>query len=163
MKTYTLPYFGEIELKPLKDYHYINIEFKGKTISIDLNFKEETISKEALDMTNSILGRLESFYTKTHERLLNEFKKEGDIDYYIDEVIECMDEDVLEEILSNADKNLDQKEQILSQIYLKRVGIYPNDSNKVILDYTISAKNWDDLIVFWMNPNGEIDDIGIES
>jgi Protein of unknown function (DUF2004) len=164
MKTYTLPYFGEIELKPLEDYHDIDIEFKGKTISIDLNFEEETVSKKILDVTKSILERLEEFYKNAHDVIIENFSYGGGVvNYYVNRCIEDMDEEDLDAILENADKSLDKRNQVLSSIFLTRVGIYPHDSNRIIMDFTISTDIWDDLLVIWMFSNGEVDDIGIES
>lgn len=161
--TFSFPFFNELDIKSIEDYYDIDIEFHGKKVSIDLNFEVDSVKMEDLNVTKNILENIESFYQTAHAAILAEVGQEGSVDYYINEVSNEMDEECLEEILENADKTLDIKEQILSKIYLKRVGIYSQELNKVILDFTISQDYWDDLIVVWMFSNGQIDAIGIES
>jgi Protein of unknown function (DUF2004) len=164
MKTFALPYFGEIVLKPLEDYLDVDIDFKGKTVNIDLNFEEETISKKTLEVTKSILERLDIFYKNAQDAMNENFKHAGGfVDYYVGRCIEDMDEEDLQAILQNADKNLDEKQQVLASIFLTRVGIYPHESNLVILDFTISTDIWDELLVIRMDSSGEVEDIVCES
>ncbi len=163
MTTYTLPYFGEIDLKSLDEYYEVKIAIQGKTIKIDINFEEETISKKDIDITKSILERLDDFYKVAQTAIINDFGKGGEVDEYIEYIEEYISDEELAPYLKEVDKNLDKKNQILSIIYLKRVGLYPDDDNNVVLDFTISSDLLHYVLVINMNAKCEIENMCMES
>jgi hypothetical protein len=160
-ETYKLPYFNEISINPLRDC-LVAEEISGVSIGLSLNFDKLTISKEQLEKTKQILEKIEAIYLTAKNHIETDFGKKGEVDYYVNEVIDCLDKEELAAILQDADKKLSKKKQVFSQIHISIIHIYPHENCSMSIYFTIQ-EGWDGILTVKMDADGVVTDMCVES
>ncbi len=161
---YTMPFFKEFDLARLNDYYETEIEFEGRKIQIDLNFEDPRISVGKLDLIKQFLSNLNQWHEDNRAEIQKDYLAGKEVDYYIREYSEQLDEEDLNEILSKTDRTKAVGQQMLDSFFLKRIGFYPETENAgIVCDYTISEEFIDDLVVVFRKLDGTFDRIVIES
>ncbi|BCY28783.1 DUF2004 domain-containing protein [Flavobacterium okayamense] len=159
-----LKYFNEIDLQNLTDYYEVDIDFKGNSVQLDINFQETKINESNLDYLKSILDDLDGILLKVNDFIKNDYKSGEDVKEFLAFHIEELDNDELESLLSDSDKSLSREEQLLSIIKLKRIGFYPEDNDEyVIFDFVTDEEVSQYLLVVKVNSKGQLDHITMES
>jgi hypothetical protein len=159
-----LKYFNEIDLQNLTDYYEVDIDFKGNSVQLDINFQETKINESNLDYLKSILDDLDGILLKINDFIKNDYKSGEDVKEFLAFHIEELDNDELESLLSVSDKSLSREEQLLSIIKLKRIGFYPEDNDEyVIFDFVTDEEVSQYLLVVKVNSKGQLDHITMES
>ena len=163
MSTYTLPFFGELDLDSLEEYYDAEFEHAGRTIYIDLNFEEEGIDEEKLHAMKQNLENLSSIIGIAAKAVEDDFLTAGTPMEYVEHHLEVMSGDELDEILKDADKNTTEEQQLFSILKLYRIGFYPGEENAMVLDFTIGKGVTDYIVVVNMDEEGTVNDIVMES
>lgn len=159
-----LKYFNEIDLQNLTDYYEVDIDFKGNSVQLDINFQETKINESNLDYLKNILDDLDGILLKVNDFIKNDYKSGEDVKEFLAFHIEELDNDELESLLSDSDKSLSREEQLLSIIKLKRIGFYPEDNDEyVIFDFVTDEEVSQYLLVVKVNSKGQLDHITMES
>lgn len=164
MITYTLPYFGEIDLDELDNYYDVDIEFEGEPIQLDINSESGSADKELMDTVKMFIENLSAYKVKANEAIIADFKNDETVKDYIDHHLEVIDEDESDIILKDTDKKLSKEEQLLSLLHLVRVGFYLDDQEEfAVFDFTIGREITDYLVVVKFNRQGGVEYIEMES
>ncbi len=165
MKKYTLPYFGELDLTNEDNVFIASASFDEKDFEIWIEFDSDEPSAELIKRIEQFLLQLPSHLEKVKHHLGQDLSKtsgftasyisffketieeNGDTNNYVDE--------------NNANESIEQ--QLVKQLYLLRMCIYPDSNNFAVLDYTIDDSYTDELLVVYLTEKGELDGMSIES
>jgi len=162
-ETVKLRFFEEIDLSNARDYE-VDIKLNDNDVSIDLNFEGDKIDPKTLIGIQNILANLEDFEKSLRKQIRENYDHNGIAKGYIDFHIEELDPKELKDYLKTSDPNLSVPLQLLSKTKLNRIGFYPEyPTFYAIFDYRVSSELSDDILVVWVNENGEIEKMGIES
>ncbi len=158
-----LPYFEEDFSAIEEDYFETEIEFHGKSVTIDLNLEEE-ISISDLEKVNYFLENLEESYQNAQIAIQNDFKIGGDatVTFYIQYVLDIFQDD-LELILDTNNDTISYARQVLENLYLCRVGIYLDDKFFAIFDFSINHEEMNHIIAVEINKDRKVVGMEIES
>lgn len=161
---FKLPFFGVVNIKKVDEYYVKKFRLNGQLIKIDLNFEKNTTTKASLQRVENFIKKIPELHKKSLAFIKDDYKNGEEVKYYIDQWLFELDDSILDDLLFFENKEISKGEQLLSTIYLKRIGLYP-EKEKIfgILDYTITEEEIDELVVVFMNPIGEIIDFGLES
>jgi hypothetical protein len=155
----SLPYFGEIAIKPTRDYD-TEISLGDYSIPSDLNFYEEVVDKATLIEIELILNVLPTFIDKSEEILIADYHKGGVVKDYIEHHLEVMEKAELEELLKNVNKEEETENQLLSVMKIVRIGFYPDeDSHYAVFDFSIGTDETDYRITIRYNNVGNFDSL----
>jgi hypothetical protein len=164
MNKYSLPPFDELYINSLEDYSKTEIEFNGREIKLDLNFKEKSIDRQKLDIVKKFITNLTESDSVAVTAIKENFKSGGIVKDYIEHHLNELETDDLSFVIDNSNKTLSKEEQMLSKVYLKRVGFYPaNKKQFAVFDYTIGQELTDYIIVVNFKEDGKIDHLTMES
>lgn len=159
-----IPFFGDVDIESLQNCYRIEIDFNGRKLDLDLNFESSSLDKDKLNLIIKILENLKEWSEKTKEFIKKEFQTGSEVDDYIEFHLEELFEEDLEKLLKTADKEITQKEQLLSVLKLERIGFYPEDTRHyAIFDFVTDREISDNLLVVKLNEKGELDLITMES
>ncbi|MDO1451853.1 DUF2004 domain-containing protein [Rhodocytophaga aerolata] len=166
MNRYTSKYFGEIDLDAVEEGYDAEIEYKGRTVSLDLNIVGATkIESANIKAVDDFLNNLDQYEPTLRSALKKDLKEKGETDYYLQEHIEELGKAQINNLMISADKKGTKKEQLLSVVYLKRIGLYPEEEDETlaIFDYTLSKELTDELLVVNITKDWKIKEITVES
>lgn len=165
MSKTTLLYFGEIDRSQVKDEYISALTYEGKKIKIDLNFfDEEGASDEVLEKVQKFLGAVEEHIRNAYKYLADDYEAEGETYGYIEHHMDELEENVLAEIIPGYQADLHQDDELFEKLHLQRIGIFPEDDDEfAVFDFSIGTKHTDYLIAIFINQDGEVVDLGIES
>ncbi len=166
MNTYNSKYFGEIDLDAVEEGYDAEIKYKGKSVSLDLNVVgAKKIESAYIKAVDDFLDGLNQYEPTLRTALKKDLKEKGETDYYLQEHIEELGKDEINNLIISADKKRTKKEQLLSVVYLKRIGLYPRkeDETLAVFDYTLNHDLTDELIVVNISKDWQIKWITIES
>lgn len=142
----------------------IEIELLGQDISVDISFEKDTMKPSEFEMLKSVLNNLETQEKKNRLLIKEDFNEEvyGSTKQYITSHVEASEYE-LKEIIDVQDTTKSTEEKFLEKLQLKRIGIYPEqtESEYAVWDYTLGLS--DDLLVLYFNEKEELISIGIES
>lgn len=148
MDIYHSPTFGNINLDQLENCYEAEVELDGRVVSLDMNFTSVKTTTPLVRVVDDFLAELPQYVQKARQAMEEDFINDGQtkehIEFHLDEI-----EDEIAVLIENANQTLTKEEQVLSVIYLKRVGFYPENEDNVlaIFDHTISEELSDELIV----------------
>ncbi|MDX2067919.1 MAG: DUF2004 domain-containing protein [Haliscomenobacter sp.] len=168
MTYYLLPPFGQINLDALNEEYRSEIEFNGKTITLDINFAKTNIEKSAMDTIKFFIENIDTFDRQNKVNINSDFNDEnGDtVKEYVTFHIEELGDEFLEQIDITSDQT-DKEQQFLKKLHLTRIGLYPDGkydaSNFAVFDYTVSKDLTDQLIVVNTDEKGNLDHLSWES
>lgn len=166
MKEYTLQHFGTLSTKNLEEYYVVNIEFEGDEIEIDLNFEKKTIDIITMDKVKSFIQNIEKYDKLNKTSILTDYNNEdGDmVKSYLEHHLEKVQKDALSNLIIFDDNTTEPELQLLKNLKLVRVGIYPdNEDNFAIFDYSIGVEITNYVIVIYTDENGQLDYMTMES
>lgn len=164
MSKSTLLYFGEIDKDQLKDEYISALTYDGKKIRIDLNFFEESVSDEIISKTQKFLENIQIHIENAYKFLNDDYEAEGETYGYIEHHMNELSPEQLKEIIAGYQEELHQDDELFEKLQLSRLGIFPEDDQEfAIFDFTIGTKYTDYLIAIFIDQEGNIVDLGIES
>lgn len=165
-----LPHFESINLQELKEYYVVEIDLNGRKTSIDLNFKNNSIDKDAIETIKTFLENINKFDKQNESYISNDFKEgDGETKEYINFYFDELEQDELSNIIDIHDVNTPKETLLLNKLKLNRIGLYPDgkyDSNYyAVFDYSIDINNepCEQLLVVKTNEKGALDHIAWES
>lgn len=162
-----LPYFGQINYSQLEQYYTVKVN--ELNIKVDLNFVDNNINEEEALNVKVFLENILTFNTINKKEILNDFNNEGETQAYINFYLEELTEEELKEIIGYDDESLTLEEQLLNQLRLVRVGIYPDKKFGInfysVFDYSIyiDGEACNQVLAVKTNRKGELDCIDWES
>ena len=165
MAHYSLPLFDEIDLDDLEEYYDAEMEFEGKTISVDLNLGE-SVEVSRLDRVKEFLGSLAEYDRKNKAYIEEDFNNdEGDtVRTYVTHHLENIPEDEMADLLQSDNKMSSPEIQLMKQIRLIGVGFYPDESDQfAVFDYSLGEELTNYLVVININDKGKMDGMTMES
>lgn len=162
---YELPYFGWIDLDSPTDYYEAEIEFGGQWVALDLEFGQEPVSVETMDIVRTFLENLEALDRQNISHLIADYQDvEGDtVMGYLQHQLETMGESILNQIVDFQVNTTIPEEQLLRQLHLIGVAFFPDgDDDFAIFDYSISPELTDQLIALYVDKHGELEFMTVE-
>ncbi|TDT50531.1 uncharacterized protein DUF2004 [Maribacter spongiicola] len=148
MNKYMSNFFGEIDLSSDKKYHYSELNYKNREISIDLNiYIENKPNTEQLSKIDDFLDNLQSHEEELRKFIKSNFNNNGISKEYIEYHTEEFDDEELTPLINMSNKEMSIEEQLLSNIYISRIGFYPNDNRYIVLDFYVNDEISDQILV----------------
>jgi hypothetical protein len=166
MNKYISKHFGEMDLDAVEECYEGEIEYKEKTITLDLYIMAaKQIEAGYIRAVDDFLDHLSLHEAAIRSALKKDLKVGGFTRSYVDIMLEELDEDEINDLLAGADQKLKKKEQLLSLIYLHRIGFYPEkeDESLAVFDYTLNEDLTDELLVVNISKDKQIKWITVES
>ena len=166
MTTYAFPHFGNLPIGNLEEYYQVKIDFNGTEIQMDLNFEHTTIETSTIDEIKNFIENIDKFNMLNKSYILNDYNdEEGDtVKFYINHHLDEVSKDELSKLIDVEVKSIEQEMQLLNQLKLMRVGLYPhNEESFAIFDYSIGQDISSYLVVINTNKNGELIYMTMES
>lgn len=164
MSTYNLPPFGELDTQSLDSYYDVDIDFEGRTIQLDLNFEEDKIGTDRLDMVKSFLAGLSEFNKKNLAAIREDFGDGDTVEEYIEHHLAELAAEDLAVLVDRNNKKASPQQQLLTKLQLVRVGLYPGSEEQfATFDYSIGQELTNYLVVIFTNEKGEMDYMTMES
>lgn len=166
MKEYTLPHFGNLATENLEEYYTVNIEFDGDEIEIDLNFENKTFDTITMDKVKNFIENIEKYNKLNKTYILNDYNDEdGDtVKSYLEHHLDEVEKEELSNLINFDDKTIEPELQLLKNLKLVRVGLYPdNEDNFAIFDYSIGVEITNYLVVINTDEHGQLDYMTMES
>ncbi|REC44533.1 DUF2004 domain-containing protein [Chryseobacterium sp. 5_R23647] len=166
MKEYTLPHFGNLATENLEEYYTVNIEFDGAEIEIDLNFENKTFDTITMDKVKNFIENIEKYNKLNKTYILNDYNDEdGDtVKSYLEHHLDEVEKEELSNLINFDDKTIEPELQLLKNLKLVRVGLYPdNEDNFAIFDYSIGVEITNYLVVINTDEHGQLDYMTMES
>ena len=168
MNEFTLQPFGKIDSDALEEDYFSEIEITGKTISLDINFAKTNTNLQTLSIIKDFIEKIQHYNAQNLNFIQEDFHNLDDLT--VKDYVTFHTEDLGDEFLKKLGIDpaaLDKEQQFLKQIYLKRVGIYPDGKYDTtyfaVFDYTVNPELTNELLVVKTDPLGKIDHISIES
>jgi hypothetical protein len=166
MVNITLPYFGEINPAALETHCRIVAEVNSMKLRIDINFNNITIGQDKFAAIEYFLKNIDTYYEQNKVLIKKDFDDEGETADYINFYLEECDEEELAGIIDVKDKSIPNATQLLNQLQLTRVGVYPDEEDcSCVFDYTIyiDGEPCNQLLVVKINDEGDLEYITWES
>ena len=163
---YTLPHFGELPLENLKDYYIEEIDFNGMDLSIDINFESPIADVETMDKIKSFLENIEQFDKLNKTYIRNDYNDDDadTVKFYIDNHLEDLGREHLSSLVNFDDTTIAPELQLLDQLHLIRVGLYPGEDDYfATFDYSIGEEITNYLVVINTDENGGLVYMTMES
>jgi hypothetical protein len=152
MSKYNLTGFGEIDTDSLNSDYEGETTLNGKTVTMDLNFDNDTIEQSKLDSVKKFITEISYYNSIATVAMNDDFKSEGSVKDYADHHSEELGE------------NFSDPEKALSSLHLRRIGFYPeNEDGIAVFDYTIGQDLTDYLVVVSFREDGKVNSIDMES
>lgn len=166
MKKQQLPLFGELDTQNLKEEYVSSFKFEGKPIKIDLNFFDgDEITEEIFNKAKKFIDLIEDHIRNAYTYLGEDFDAEGETYGYIEHHTENLQPEELKAIIGNESSDEDELyDNLFDHLKLQRVGIFPEDDEEfAVFDFSIGEKYTDYVIAIFVDSEGIMVDLGIES
>jgi hypothetical protein len=164
MSIYNLPPFGELDTQSLDTYYDVDIDFEGRTIQLDLNFEEDKIGTDRLDLVKSFLAKLSGFNKNNLLAIQEDFDDGDTVEEYIEHHLAELAPEDLAALVDRNNNKVSPEQQLLSKLQLVRVGLYPGSEEQfATFDYSIGQELTNYLVVIFTNEKGEMDYMTMES
>lgn len=161
MPQFTLPYFGSIDSDALENSYDTEIRLAGFDIILDLNFADKRIELTSLPILKRYLENLDEHLLKTRE-FINENYSDEDAKNGVRFYFEFHKEETeIDELGVNGTDDLD--EQLLKKIYPVRIGLYPDNHQFAVYDYTFGKDFTNYILVITTDEDGDLSYITVES
>ncbi|MTI32524.1 DUF2004 domain-containing protein [Xanthovirga aplysinae] len=151
-------YFGEVDLNNPDEYYEQLVKIGDIEVSLDLNFEETKVSTKSVEATLSWLENLDKLVEIANQKIAIDFKVGHLVKEYINHQHSVFDKVELTSIgVDVTQDSISQKEMMFNALYLKRIGIYPEDNERqFIFDYTVSNQLTDYILMVVFNCKGEL-------
>lgn len=166
MEKYQLSIFGEIDLENLADYYEGELEYDNRNISLDLNFESSSTDEELMEIIQKFIQNISKYDAKNRNYIEEDFyNKDGEtIKEYCDFHINEIGKEKLKEVIVSDTSSKNFSEQIMKNLKLIRIGIYPeNDDNFAVFDYTFNKDLTNYVIAISTDVQGQLDYMSMES
>jgi hypothetical protein len=167
MSKYNLPHFEPIDPASPLEYYSAQIEFNNNEIELDLNFWGEAIEPKRLDLVKNILDNLKEFDSKNRKYIEQDYANESadTVKTYIDHHLTELPEEDLARYIDLNNSSITPEKQLINALQLVRVGFYPDEGEDqiAVFDYSLGYDVTNYLIVIFINTNGELDHLTMES
>lgn len=148
MSKYKSKYFGEIDLDKDEDCYDVEFKYKNRIVEIDLNiYPEDKPEIQQLVTIENYINNLEKHEKEIRNFFDSDFKNEGISKEYIEHHAEEIEDYELESLIDKENKEKTIEEQLLSKVYIQRIGFYPNDNRFAILDFHLNYETSDQILV----------------
>lgn len=166
MAQYTLPHFGQLDLTNLEEYYDVDITLNGHDFQIDLNFESKTIDATRLDKVKQFIENINEWDKKNKTYIERDYNDEeaDTVKTYLEHHLEEIDQEDLAPLVNFDDKSIDPEKQLLKQLHLVRMGLYPDSEEQfAIFDYSIGTELTNYLVVINTDEEGDLEYITMES
>ncbi|RZK33198.1 MAG: DUF2004 domain-containing protein [Hymenobacter sp.] len=166
MATFTLPFFGQLELNSLEEYYSTKIEFNETIIGLDLNFEDKNITLSKAKIIKKFINNILEFDLKNKTYIQNDYKDaDGDtVKFYLEFHLEELDKQELAKIIDFNNVAIEPEQQLLNKLRLVRLGFYPNDDDIfAVFDYSFGKEITNQLVVVNINNKGKLYYLTMES
>jgi len=166
MANLQLPHFGQLDASSLEEYYAVTIEFNGRSIQIDLNFEHISIEPKKLATVKHFIENIRIYDLNNKKYIDTDYTDEeaDTVKTYVQYHLEELGKDELAGLIDPRSKAATHEKQLLKQLHLVRVGLYPDTNNQfATFDYSIGADITDQLVVIFTDENGNLDYMTIES
>jgi 5S rRNA maturation endonuclease (ribonuclease M5) len=166
MIEYTLPYFGSLQTENLEENYYVNVEFNGDKIKLDLNFVTRTIDGSTLDKIKNFIDNIDKFNNLNHAIILSDYNDENGetVKFYLEHHLAEVPKDALSKLINFEDTTTAPVQQLLTKLKLVRLGLYPQSGGCfAVFDYSIGNQITDYLVVLKTDEDGKLDYMTMES
>jgi len=148
MKHYTSDFFGKIDLNDEVEDYDAKLNHENRVVELDLNiYLEGKPSVEQLSEIGDFLKNIKKYETEIKDFFEADFNNGGMSKEFIEEHLEEDYQEELAYLIDENDKEKTPAEQLLSKIYLRRVGFYPNDYRFAIFDFYVNHEVSDQILV----------------
>lgn len=151
MEKHLTKHFGVINLSKPNEWYESEIQLNEQNIDVLIACSGTTskLEKETLQRIEFYIDNFETNEANIRLLIKENYLKNGEAKYYIDNKIEQQNKDDIADLIENADKKLSKKERLLSILKLLEIRFYPESEDKmfVVFDYTIDEELTDDLLV----------------
>lgn len=145
---YKSEFFGEIDFDKNSDFYSSELKHENRIIELDLNINEhEPPNSEQLQKIDDYLKNLKNSEIEIRKFIDSDFLTGGIAKEYFEYYTEVYEEYELENIIDNDDKEKSIEEQLLSKIYIRRIGFYPNDNIFAVFDFHVNHEISDQILV----------------
>jgi len=159
MRTFTLPVIGSFKLQPDVDGGFeAALDLRGRRVSLDINVCG-AVTQRLLDGVAGFVGNLADFDQSARDFLRHDFEQnnESSVRLYIEHHLETPAPDDLRAFRGVANSQAIDANLFLSEMYLCRVGLYPDNQNECALfDYTVGEWLTQYVIVVRFDSEGVI-------
>lgn len=167
MSQYILPHFKPVDLQKPQEYDSAEIEFNGNELDLDMNFWGEPIEAKQLDAVKNILDNLTDFDAKNRQYIAQDFADESadTVVTYVEHHLTELPEEELKELIDFNNTAVSPEQQLINSLQLVRVGFYPDQGEDqiAVFDYSLGRDITNYLIVIFINAEGTLDHITMES
>jgi hypothetical protein len=165
MANYEIPYFGALNLQQLEAYATETIEFKNRSVTIDMNLLNgNSVSEAEMKVIKGFLENLESYTNQIGTILPTDYSARGATYDYMEEFLRELDDEDLLSALHGTDEELSTEERMFQKFYIKRISFYPEKEDELlaVIDYAISGNVTEDVLVVMLNKQMKLKGIVIE-
>ncbi len=166
MAKYTLPPFGQLDTDQPETYYEAEVPLKDFSVQIDLNFDGTPVTTADLDTAKRFIEQLPDFDFRNKKYLEQDFADEeaDTVRTYLEHHLEELGEAELGELIDFSNKKISPEKQLLKQLHLVRMGLYPgNEDQFAIFDYSIGPEFTQYLVVIFTDASGNPSYITMES
>ena len=147
MNSYTSFYFDNIELSHPED-RYIALDYDGSKIEIDIDFDtQEIVAASELKKVDDFLSNLKEKELEIRSFITSNFQHAGIVRAYIETYTEEFETYELEDLVDTENKAVSIEEQLLSKLYIYRIGFYPGNNWFAVFDFHINHEISDQILV----------------
>jgi hypothetical protein len=164
MTHYQLPYLGNIPLQATEFCYEAQMPFQDRTINISLFPPDNKIfDVKTLEKIKSIIERAGELNKHFKERLREDYDDEDadNVKLYITHHLEECSEDELATLINYKNGNLE--EQLLDKLDWVSVSFFPGSEDIGFFDYSIGEELTQYKVAVYINDNGGVTDITMES
>lgn len=130
MTILTTKYFNDINLDKLEEWFETNIELNGKTVDISITVSAKVkVDPANIEAVDDFIDELKSGEEYIRRIIYQDFKQEGETKTYIDLQIDGLEKEDIADLIGSADETLNDKEKLLSVLYLSRIIFYPEQED----------------------------------
>lgn len=167
---YTLPHFGNINLKDLKEDYYIDAETEKNFMSVELSFENKSIDQEIADGISTFLQNIDEQDQRNRTFIEKDFEeKESEAANYINFYLTEFDEAELLSVVGDNTAKTNIGKQLLNKLELTRIVVYPDgkfgSTFYAMFDYMIGSDELasDQILAVTIDKQGDLDSIGWDS
>ena len=167
MNSIAHPVFGEVEIHPTDGIHWTKqLSVGNRGVAVDMTVEGSELATPAmLDRVAPFVTRLSDFDSDARRSLRQNYEEGPDspVAQYKEHHLEELSAEVVAAIFGKPKDAVDI-DIFLSAAYLRRVGLYPTQTDGcAAFDYTIGENATQYLMVVRFNADGEVSSIEMES
>ena len=161
-----LPFFGPIDTASVEEYYESEFQHNSATVSVDLNFENNSIDEERLITVKKFLQNIPTWISRNTRYIQDNLDDDDDatVREYAEYIKEVLEEEELAGLIRIDAEPEDQLLQIAENLHLVRIGLYPDSGGQfAVFDYSIGQDIVDYLVVINTDENGVLEYMTMES